>query len=109
MRNTNIAQIKGKVLSGIAVFLCAVMLAACSSGLAGRLPGTYELGYGQRTFYSDGTYEETGKYGTGQWVILENHTLKLTDFYGETVTFEVSDITNQGVVCADGSIWERVK
>lgn len=108
MRNPKITQIKSRVLGGIAALLCATVLTACSSGLAGKLPGTYERGNHRITFYSDGTYEESGEYGTGEWVILDNRTLKLTDFYGSTATFELSDITNEGII-ANGNVWERIQ
>lgn len=98
---------KSKILEIIAALLCAAVLTACSSGLAGKLPGTYSRGGHPITFYSDGTYEESGKYGTGEWVILDNRTLKLTDFYGSTVTFEIKDITEDGMETTE-SVWERI-
>lgn len=107
MKSPKAFRRKNRVLAGIAALLCAAILTACSSDLAGKLPGTYDRGGHPITFYSDGTYEESGKYGTGEWVILDNRTLKLTDFYGSTVTFEINGITEDGME-ANGSVWERI-
>lgn len=108
MKCSKIKSVKRRLLGAAAALLCAAVLAACSSGLEGKLPGTYKRSGHNITFYSDGTYEEQMEYGTGQWVILDGHTLKLTDFYGSTATFELEDITDEGIH-ANGYLWERVR
>ena len=101
-----------KAMEKIGLIILAIALsasvAACSGDLKGKIPGTYDNGFDRLDFYSDGTYEESGSYGTGKWTLLDGNTLKLTDFYGETRTHEIKDVTSEGIVLESGSIWERV-
>lgn len=92
----------------VAFLLCAHVLVACSGGgLEKKLPGTWKKHNEILTIYSDGTYEESGSYGTGRWTLLDGNVLKLTDFYGETETHEIEEISSQGITLKTGTVWEK--
>ncbi len=97
---------KGLILL-LAAALLVTCLTACGSSMEKKLPGKYHNGYHALTIYSDGTYEEKGEYGTGRWTLLEGNVLKMTDFYGESHTYELEDVTSEGIVLASGRVWER--
>ena len=97
---------KGLILLLVAAVL-VTCLTACGSSLEKKLPGKYDNGFHALTIYSDGTYEEYGEYGTGTWTLLEGNVLKLTDFYGRSHTYELEDVTSEGIVLANGRVWER--
>ncbi len=90
------------------IFVVALFasMTACS-GLKDKIPGKYDNGFDMVTFYSDGTYEDDGAYGTGTWTLLDGNVLKLTDFYGETKTYKIKDITSEGIVLESGHVWKR--
>ncbi len=70
----------------LAAVLLASCLTACGGGIESKLPGVYDNGFHQLTIYSDGTYKEELEYGTGTWTVLDGNVLKLTGFYGDTMT-----------------------
>lgn len=90
----------------VAVVALLASMTACS-GIKDKIPGKYDNGFDMVTFYSDGTYEDNGAYGTGTWTLLDGNVLKLTDFYGETKTYKIKDITSEGIVLESGHIWKR--
>ncbi len=102
-------RVKRLLLCALSVIMCTAVLTACAGSLEDKLPGSYKVGNHIITFYSDGTYEETYEYGTGTWAILDKTMLKRTDFYGETLTHEISEITDEGVAFVNGMFWERVE
>ena len=53
-------------------------------------------------FYDDGTCEIAGKYGTGTWAIVNDNQLKITDFYGQTETIDIKDVSNDKIVLGYG-------
>ena len=95
----------------VPLVLAAVLFAsmiACSGNLEDKIPGTYDNSFSELYFYSDGTYEDSRSYGTGKWTLLDGNNLKLTDFYGETTTYKIKDVTSEGIVLESGSVWERI-
>ncbi len=97
---------KGLILL-LAAALLVTSLTACGSSLEKKLPGEYHNGFHKLSIYSDGTYEEYGEYGTGKWTLLEGNVLKMTDFYGRSHTYELEDVTSEGIVLASGRVWKR--
>lgn len=96
------------VLCGLLFLFC--LLSGCGSSIEKKLPGSWETSFHHTlTFYSDGTYEESSEYGTGKWTILDGDVLKLTDFYGETMTYTISKITKDTITLKSGSTWERIE
>ncbi len=85
------------------------ILTACG-GTEKKLVGTWDAsGYGHIIeLYSDKTYKEVNEYGTGKWTVLDGNTLKLTNFYGETITFEIEKVTSDAIVFTSGGEWTRV-
>lgn len=103
-------QNRQKVLAPLLIILLVLSLSACgSSKIENKLPGKWDDKFHILTFYSDGTYEETMKYGTGKWTMLENNTLKLTDYYGKTRTFEIESISSDTLTLKSGGTWKKVK
>ena len=85
-------------------------ITACSGGIEDKIPGTYMTGWHSTIeFFSDGTYVEQGEYGTGKWTLLDGNVLKLTNFYGESVTHELEDVTSEGIIFKTGGSWTREK
>lgn len=98
---------KKRILSLLLALALIVSMAACGGSLQNKLPGTYNLGGHVLQIYSDGTYTETMHYGTGSWTLLEGNILKLTDFYGQSKTYELEDVTEEGIVLKNGSVFQR--
>lgn len=104
MQNENLKRIASLILA-VVFLLC---MAACG-GIKGSLPGTYDNGFHTLQIYSDGTYEESLCYGTGTWTLLDGNVLKLTDFYGESKTFDLTGVDEEGIHLESGSVWARIK
>lgn len=98
---------KKRILSLLLALALVLAMTACGDSLEKKLPGTYNLGGHVLQIYSDGTYTETMHYGTGSWTFLEGNILKLTDFYGQSRTYELEDVTQEGIVLKNGSVFER--
>lgn len=92
-----------------AILLLGLLAGCGSSSIKKNLPGTWNNGFHTLTFYGDGTHEEQLKYGTGTWVILDGDILKLTDFYGETKTYTITEITNNTMTVNKDWAWEKVR
>ncbi len=107
--NREVRRIKAmrQMLLLILVLALLASMTACASSLRNKIPGTYDNGYHTLDFYRDGTYEESSRYGTGKWTLLDGNVLKLTDFYGRTKTYTIKKVTSEGIVLEDGSVWER--
>lgn len=104
---------KQSIKKSFAFFLLSIFLVlaltSCSSRIEKNLPGSWDNGFHILTFYSDGTYEESLSYGTGTWTILEGDVLKLTDFYGNTRTHTIKEITSDSITLETGSVWDKVE
>lgn len=83
--------------------MCMVVLGIAQGGnnLESKLVGSWyevydngEVEEWAMSFYEDGTCEINDIYGTGSWTILEDNTLKVTDFYGQT--YLISNVEIQG-------------
>lgn len=62
------------------------------------------------TLYSDGTCEISGEYGMGKWSIVNNNVLKLTNFYEESQTATIIEITDDSFTIEDsGNIRKLLK
>ena len=48
-------------------------------------------------FIDDGTCQIQGDYGQGKWSIVDEDTLKLTDFYGETRTYPITAVDDNSL------------
>ena len=49
------------------------------------------------SLYDDGTCQIQGDYGQGKWSIVDEDTLKLTDFYGETRTYPITAVDDNSL------------
>lgn len=81
----------------LAMLCCVLLLASLLVGCGSKekkLVGSWynEGGSLAFVFYSDGTCEISNTYGTGKWSVLEDDLLKIVDFYGQTVTAEISEL-----------------
>lgn len=99
---------KGKrvFLAAIICFLCIAVLAGCSSGIEGKLLGTWQDGNSTVTFYNDGTFTS---YGTGTWHIVDESTLKMTYANSSVRTLIIESITSDTVTFEGGYMWEKIK
>ena len=52
----------------------------------------------QLTLYDDGTVTIPGSYGQGKWSLVNDDVLKISDFYGETMTLKIDDLDDQWLV-----------
>ncbi len=91
----------------VVVVLIIVLFSKCASGnVEDMLVGSwYTTEYDSLAFvlYDDGTCKLDGEYGTGKWAVVNENKLKLSNFYGETVTPEIVDISNSELVLNYGS------
>lgn len=97
-----------KLLTAFCAVILLFSLASCGSSLESNLPGSWDNGFHTLTFYSDGTYEETTRYGTGTWKVLDGNTLKLTDFYGETKTYQIDSVSSSQITFESGVSWKKI-
>lgn len=66
------------------------MLSSCGKSKEELLSGDWYLQGDDRltlSLYDDGTCQIRGYYGQGTWSVVNEDTLKLTDFYGETEAY----------------------
>ena len=78
-------------MATIAVLISGMgMLSSCGKSKEELMSGDWYLQGDDRlslSLYDDGTCQIRGDYGQGKWSIVDEDTLKLTDFYGETRTY----------------------
>lgn len=107
-----------KILSAAALaLLLTLTLTACGKKLEDRLAGSWYMEGREKplfTLYDDGTCEIDGEYGTGRWAVVNDNQLKLTNFYGESVTIELVSVENgcltmQDAKGATGNLWNSPK
>ena len=55
----------------------------------------YENGDIAFSLYDDGSCEISGEYGLGNWQIVNNQTLRMTNIYGETETAKIYDLDKE--------------
>ena len=91
----------------LVVVLIIVLFSRCGGGsIEDMLVGSwYTAEYDSLAFvlYDDGTCKLDGEYGTGKWAVVNDDKLKLSNFYGETVTPEIVDISKDELVLNYGS------
>lgn len=84
-----------KSISLIFVLLISILLVGCNSN--NRIVGEWVY-YNSETksmkFYEDGTYEISGEYGSGTYLVDSNNMLKLTGYYGDVQTFEYIEFSD---------------
>jgi len=90
----------------LAMLLCVMMVVTLLEGCGGlqsqlvgpwyqdghsasRGDGTYGPHF---TLYSDGTCEIAHEYGTGKWSVVNDNMLKLTNYYGESMTVKIESV-----------------
>lgn len=95
-------------LSLTLVVVLLLLSTACSKPLVDQLPGSWNNGLHVLTLYSDGVYEETMRYGSGSWVLLEDSVLELTDYYGNVSTYPISEISRDTLTLTSGVVWTRI-
>ena len=80
-------------MATIAVLISGMgMLSSCGKSKEELMSGDWYLQGDDRlslSLYDDGTCQIRGDYGQGKWSIVDEDTLKLTDFYGETLELEL--------------------
>lgn len=80
-------------MATIAVLISGMgMLSSCGKSKEELMSGDWYLQGDDRlslSLYDDGTCQIQGDYGQGKWSIVDEDTLKLTDFYGETRTYPI--------------------
>lgn len=54
------------------------------------------------TLYDDGTCEIPGEYGTGTWAIVNDNQFKLMNYYGESETATIKEISENKMVLSSG-------
>lgn len=50
------------------------------------------------SIYDDGTVNVPSSYGQGKWSLVNDDVLKISDFYGETMTLKIDDLDDQWLV-----------
>ena len=78
------------------------MLSSCGKSKEELMCGDwYVQGYDTLIFslYDDGTcqFRFRGGYKQGTWSVVNEDTLKLTDFYGETTTFSIASVDDNSL------------
>lgn len=85
------------------IILILLLLIGCFAGCSSQnkfeeelVASWYAEGDTEPSFilYSDGSCEINNEYGTGTWTVVNDNQLKLTNFYGETQTATIVDITD---------------
>lgn len=82
----------------ITIAMVMVLMTGCGGNSNSKLCGAwYETGEEDATFilYDDGTCEIAGEYGTGTWTVVNGNTLKLSNYYGETMTASIVSVTKK--------------
>lgn len=91
-----------------AVIVCAVVAVCVVQNIGGRekemkklLANSWYRQWSESvsfTLYDDGTVSIPGDYGQGRWSLVNDDILKISDFYGETITFKIDDLDDQWLV-----------
>lgn len=59
------------------------------------------------TLYSDGTCKLSWEYGTGTWAVVNDNELKVTDFYGESMTAKIISVEGGCLTMEGGGVlWD---
>ncbi len=113
-------QMKKTKGSRFFALLCALMiaglLAGCGQSLESQLAGSWYrdgLETTQRdgsqgptfTLYSDGTCKLSNEYGTGTWAVVNEDSLKLTSYYGETDTAKITSLKGGCLTLENGAVF----
>ena len=88
--------------------LVLLLLAGCSGqkSLEEQMAGSwYAEGREEPMFtlYSDGTCEIAGEYGSGTWAVVNDKTLKLSNYYGETQTAVIVSVSDGCLTLEQGT------
>lgn len=91
-----------------AVIVCAVVAVCVVQNIGGRekemkklLANSWYRQWSESvsfTLYDDGTVSIPGDYGQGRWSLVNDDILKISDFYGETITMKIDDLDDQWLV-----------
>ena len=88
-------------MATIAVLISGMgMLSSCGKSKEELMSGDWYLQGDDRlslSLYDDGTCQIQGDYGQGKWSIVDEDTLKLTDFYGETRTYPITAVDDNSL------------
>lgn len=98
---------KKKFLAVSLVLSTVMLLSGCGGGnnYEKKLAASwYEEGDDSPAFtlYSDGTCQIDNEYGTGQWAVVNDNQLKLTNFYGESMVVTIVSIEDGCLTISDG-------
>lgn len=83
----------------------SIVLSSCG-GLESKLVGSWGPDGGNRiyfTLYDDGMCKIENEYGTGKWNVVDGNKLKLTNFYGESETIEISEADGNTIEFTNGN------
>ena len=88
-------------MATIAVLISGMgMLSSCGKSKEELMSGDWYLQGDDRlslSLYDDGTCQIRGDYGQGKWSIVDEDTLKLIDFYGETRTYPITAVDDNSL------------
>lgn len=92
---------KKLIKTSAALLAALLMLTGCSASDEELLADTWYIeGKDNMSFdlYSDGTCKIANSYGTGKWEIVNGNQLKLTDYYGQSQTVTIDEISEGKLV-----------
>lgn len=99
---------KGILYAVCAIAVCAIVAICVMQNVGGREEETKKLLVGDWyqqwsesvsfTLYDDGTVSIPGSDGLGKWSLVNENTLNISDFYGETTTFKMDDLDEEWLV-----------
>ena len=81
-----------------AVIVCAVVAVCVTQNTTGSREKEMKKLLASFTLYDDGTVTIPGSYGQGKWSLVNDDVLKISDFYGETMTLKIDDLDDQWLV-----------
>jgi len=93
--------------SALRIFLCLFFatlftgcLASCGNSQKDFCQAWYEEGFESPSFilYDDNTCEISGEYGIGTWAIVNGDTIKFTNAYDESTTWQIESISKERLV-----------
>lgn len=92
-----------RVIALLCVGLILISVAGCGSDKNKLAGAWYREGSSDPyiILYSDGTWQQSGRYGTGTWNVVDGY-LKLTDFYGSTERYRFEVNGNELTVYGSG-------
>lgn len=89
----------------ILIFMLSSVGCANKNAIGVIISGSWYLeGHQEAAFvlYDDGSCEIAGEYGTGTWSIVNDNTLKLTNFYGESETASIISVEENCLTLGEG-------